>query len=168
MSWEDHLEEETATHFSILAWKIPRTEELGGLQSMGLQRYFSGNLAKKVGWSKQTASSLICWKSFKKSNLFTNKLLLRPRYSFGFSFSPLRLPGRLSGSLCEAKVTQSCPTLSNSMDCPWNSPGQNTGVGSFSLLQGIFPTQGSNPGLAHCRRNSLPAEPPGSPRILDW
>ena len=34
---------------------------------------------------------------------------------------------------------------------PWNSPGQNTGVGSLSLLQGIFPTQGSNPGLLHCR-----------------
>ena len=34
---------------------------------------------------------------------------------------------------------------------PWNSPGQNTGVGSLSLLQGIFPTQGSNTGLRHCR-----------------
>ena len=34
---------------------------------------------------------------------------------------------------------------------PWNSPGQNTGVGSLSLLQVIFPTQGSNPGLPHCR-----------------
>ena len=33
---------------------------------------------------------------------------------------------------------------------PWNSPGQNTGVGSLSLLQGIFPTQGLSPGL-HCR-----------------
>ena len=33
---------------------------------------------------------------------------------------------------------------------PWNSPGQNTGVGSLSLLLGIFPTQGSNPGLRHC------------------
>ena len=33
---------------------------------------------------------------------------------------------------------------------PWNSLGQNTGVGSLSLLQGIFPTQGSNPGLPHC------------------
>ena len=32
---------------------------------------------------------------------------------------------------------------------PWNSPGQNTGLGSLSLLQGIFPTQGSNPGLLH-------------------
>ena len=35
---------------------------------------------------------------------------------------------------------------------PWNSPGQNTGVDSLSLLQGIFPTQGSNLGLPHCRQ----------------
>ena len=34
----------------------------------------------------------------------------------------------------------------------WNSPGQNTGVGNLSLLQRTFPTQGSNPGLLHCRR----------------
>ena len=34
---------------------------------------------------------------------------------------------------------------------PWNSPGQNTGGGSLYLLQGAFPTQGSNPGLPHCR-----------------
>ena len=36
--------------------------------------------------------------------------------------------------------------------CPRNSPGKNTGVGSHSLLQGIFPTQGSNLGLLHCRQ----------------
>ena len=36
--------------------------------------------------------------------------------------------------------------------CPWDSPGKNTGVGSHSFLQGIFPTQGSNPGLLHYRR----------------
>ena len=35
---------------------------------------------------------------------------------------------------------------------PWNSPGQNTGVGSLSLLQGIFRTQGLNPYLPHCRQ----------------
>ena len=38
LSWEETLEEETATHFSILAWKIPRTEKPGGLQFMGSQR----------------------------------------------------------------------------------------------------------------------------------
>ena len=36
--------------------------------------------------------------------------------------------------------------------CPWNSPGQNTAVGSHSLFQGIFPTQWWNPGLLHCRQ----------------
>ena len=36
--------------------------------------------------------------------------------------------------------------------CPWNSPGKNTGVGCHSLSQGIFPTEGSNPGLLHCRQ----------------
>ena len=34
---------------------------------------------------------------------------------------------------------------------PWDSPGKSTGVGCHFLLQGIFPTQGSNPGLPHCR-----------------
>ena len=90
----------------------------------------------------------------------------------------------------KVKVTQSCPTVCDSMGSPWNSPGQNTGggrlfsggssqprnqtqvsrivgrfftswaerkpknteVGSLSLLQGIFPTQGSNRGLLHCRQ----------------
>ena len=52
--------------------------------------------------------------------------------------------------------------------CPWNSPGQNTGVGSLSLLQGIFPTQGSNPGLPHCRLILYQLSHKGSPRILEW
>ena len=38
LGWEDPLEKETATHSSILAWRIPWTEEPGGLQSMGSQR----------------------------------------------------------------------------------------------------------------------------------
>ena len=50
---------------------------------------------------------------------------------------------------------------------PWNSPGQNTGVGSLSLLQGIFPTQGSNPRVQPrspaLQADSLPAEPLGKP-----
>ena len=51
---------------------------------------------------------------------------------------------------------------------PWNSPGQNTGVGSHSLLQGIFPTQGLNPGLPHCRQILYQLSHKGSPRTLDW
>ena len=51
---------------------------------------------------------------------------------------------------------------------PWNSPGQYTGVGSCSLLQGIFPTWGWNPGLPHCRRILYQLSHKGSPRILEW
>ena len=47
---------------------------------------------------------------------------------------------------------------------PWNSLGQNPGVGSFSLLQEIFPTQGSNPGLLHCRWVLYQLSHKGSPR----
>ena len=52
------------------------------------------------------------------------------------------------------------------MDCPWNSPGQYTGVGSQSLLQGIFPTQGSNPGLPHCRQILYQLSNQGSSALL--
>ena len=59
----------------------------------------------------------------------------------------------------EVLVAWSCPTLCDPMDCSLpgssvhgNSPGKNPGVGCHALLQGIFPTQGSNPGLPHCRR----------------
>jgi len=48
--------------------------------------------------------------------------------------------------------------------CPWDSPGKNTGVGCHFLLQGIFPTQGSNLGLLcllHLEAYSLPLAPPG-------
>ena len=53
--------------------------------------------------------------------------------------------------------SESRSVMSNSFDpmdfsSPWNSLGQNTGVGSFSLLQGIFPIQVSNPGVLHCRQ----------------
>ena len=51
---------------------------------------------------------------------------------------------------------------------PWSSPGQNTGVGSLCLLQGIFPIQGSNPGLPHCRWIFYQLSHQGSPRILEW
>ena len=58
---------------------------------------------------------------------------------------------------CWYGLTESRSVVSNSLRAhglhsPWNSSGQNTGMGSCSLLQRIFPTQGSNPGLLYCRR----------------
>ena len=49
---------------------------------------------------------------------------------------------------------------------PWNSPGQNAGMGSHSLLQEIFPTQRSNPGLLHCRQILYQLSHKGSPRLI--
>ena len=68
---------------------------------------------------------------------------------------------------------ESCSVLSDSLQpqglySPWNSPGQNTGMGSLSLLQGILPTQGLNPGLLHCRQILYQLSQQGSPRILEW
>ena len=51
---------------------------------------------------------------------------------------------------------------------PWNSPGHNTGGDSLFLFQGIFPTQGSNLGLPHCKWILYQLSHEGSPRILEW
>ena len=49
--------------------------------------------------------------------------------------------------------------------CPWDFPGKNTGVGFYLFLQGIFPTQGSNPGLLHCRQIAYWLSHQGSPYV---
>ena len=81
--------------------------------------------------------------------------------------STKRKPG-LTSARKKVKVTPSRPTLRpHGLYSPWNSLGQNTQVGSHSLLQGIFPTQGSNPGLPHCRQTLYQLSHEGSPRILE-
>ena len=72
-------------------------------------------------------------------------------------------------------VIQLCPTLCDPVDCSppgssvhGNSPGKNTGMGCHSFLQGIFPTQRSNPGLLQCRQILYCLSHLGSPRILEW
>ena len=65
-------------------------------------------------------------------------------------------------ALSHVRESVSCSVMSNFLQpyglqparllCPCNSPGKNIGVGSHSLLQGIFATQGSNLGLLHCRQ----------------
>ena len=68
---------------------------------------------------------------------------------------------------------ESCSVMSDSLRphglySPCNSPGQNTGVGSFSLRQRIFPTQGLNPGLPHCRWILYQLSHKGTPSNLYW
>ena len=71
----------------------------------------------------------------------------------------------LNGS--ESRSVMSNSLQHHGLHSSWNSPDQNTGVGSLPLLQGIFTTQKSNPGLPHCKR-ILHLSHKGSPRILQW
>ena len=100
------------------------------------------------------------------------KMSILSKTSYRFDAIPIKIPmvflhrNRTKVSLnlyrtmkeSESEVTQSCPTLCNrgllptKLLHPWDPPGKNTGVGCHFLLQGIFPTQGSNPGLPHCRQ----------------
>ena len=68
----------------------------------------------------------------------------------------------------KVKVSHSCLTLCDHMDRPWYSPGWNTGVGTLSLLQGIFLTQEVNHGLLCCRQILYQLSHKGNPRILEW
>ena len=89
------------------------------------------------------------------------------------------LLGSWKGYQCSHTVTtvtcesESLSVVSNPLQphgpySPWNSLGQNTGVGSLSLLQGSFLTQGLDPGLLHCRQILHQLSHKGSPGILEW
>jgi len=133
---EDSLEEKMATHYSIFAWKIPWTEEPGGLYSIELPRvgyYWATEQVLKYHWMPHLTILLY--------NIFYESV------SCSVVLNSLQLH-----ELQPARVL-----------CPWNSPGKNIGVSRHSLLQGIFPTQGLNPGLLNYRQILLLSETPGRP-----
>ena len=78
--------------------------------------------------------------------------LLKTLVSRSQSCIPAALPARKWKCESESRSVRSNSLRPHGLYSPWNSPGQTTGVGSLSLLQGIFPTQESNRGLLHCRR----------------
>ena len=71
---------------------------------------------------------------------------------------------------CESEIhsVMSDSLWPQGLHSPWNSSGQNTGVGSCSFLQGIFPTQGLNWGLPYCRWILYQLNQQGSPKITEW
>ena len=121
------LEKEMATHSSVLAWRIPGTGEPGGLPSMGSHRvrHHWRDLAA-VYILKQKTTQCVVYKEWEWKWKWSRSVV-------SDSMRPHRLkPTRLL--------------------CPWDFPGKSTGVGCHFLLQRIFPTQGSNLGLLHCRQ----------------
>ena len=95
---------------------------------------------------------------FATIKIFANESALHirwPKY-WNFSFSFNVSTSNEYSVLISFTIQFSCSVMSDSLRphglySLWNSPGQNTRVGSHSHLQGIFPTQGSNPGLLYCR-----------------
>ena len=112
--------------------------------------------------------SIICHNSFLSHKLSSEPALQSP--------SPAQFPCGTSTleSERESRSVVSYSLPPHGLYSSWNSPGQNTGVGSLSLLQGIFPAQGLNPGLLHCRftadlqRILCQMSHKRSPRILEW
>ena len=101
-----------------------------------------------------------CWPCQMKSNSFQ-------LFFFFFFLILARITQYLPKFTSESRSVPSDSLRTHGLYSPWNSLGQNTGVGSLSLLQGIFPTQGSNSGLLHCRRILYQLSHKGSPRILE-
>ena len=108
-----------------------------------------------------TMSSMKCFRSFKKWIIYLNNLrschLLKLWVCLLLSW--IWICVSYMYAYVPSFVTQLCPTLGDTTDCSLpglsvhgNSLGKNTGVGCHAILQGIFPTQGSVPGLPHCRK----------------
>ena len=139
-----------ATHSSVLAWRSPGTGQPGGLPSMGLVAQSRTRL------KRLNSNSILSWDTCVSGikRLAGLTILISENFKKG----------------CE---TESHSVMSDSLwhhglYSPWNSLGQNTGVGSLSLRQGIFLTQESNPGLPYCRLILYQLNHNGSPRILEW
>ena len=140
----------------------------GVLQSMRSQRVGHDSVSE-VNWTKNNVAhcvdmeSMLLWCKTKlstqkkqiKGYMYATFMDLEPKWS-GISNSPTESSSVMSASL-----------LPHWLYCPWNSLDQNTEVGNFPLLQGIFLTQWSNPGLLHCRQILYQLTHKGSPRILD-
>ena len=99
LGWEDPLEKEVATHFSVLAWEIPWTEEPGGLQSMGPQRV--GHILA----TQQILSSELCVKGIQ--NCWT--LVLKMFFLNGFPSIKLKQVSNLSSILFKKKLNSRFP-----------------------------------------------------------
>ena len=149
---EGPLEKGMATHSSVLAWRIPRTEEPGGYSPQGGQE---GDTPERLsarggGFRYRPRSPLLrCPCPLSRDSG------IPPVKTECVSWPP---DSGLSQVTCLVQQSESRSVVSDSLlphglYPPWSSPGQNTGVGSPSLLQGISPPEGLNLGLPHGRQS---------------
>ena len=176
LSRDEPLEKKMAIHSSILACEIPWIEKPGGLYSMESHRALGTKQQQQQAPGRQVLHCLAhhfmsgtwdgAWHRGDAQWVLANQV--RPHivpdkhlhllvYTWDtVSDDPMNLPlTKPISQEIQTKMARHClfseshSVVSDSLWPPWNSPGQNTRVSSCSLLQGIFPTQGSNPGLPH-------------------
>ena len=147
---EDPLEEKMVTHSSILAWETPRTEELGGLQSMWLQKSRTRRSNSTTKWQRHARLFAHMWVCLVKQNIFL--------------------------TLFNKKVKVKLLSHVRLFETPWTVAYQALLSMAFSRQEcwsgllfpppGIFPTQESNPGLPHCRQMLYRLSHQGSQEII--
>ena len=137
------------THSSTLAWRIPWTEKPGRLQSTGLQRV-GHDWATSLLLSFTLKFSMWLWIHWKWKKVKTKVTKLCPTLCDPPGCS---LPGSSVHGILQARILE-WVAIPFSREC--------------SLLQGIFPSQGSNPGLPHCRWILYRLSHQRSSRILEW
>ena len=129
---------------------------------MSLKRWqWSGERERPKRWKKNKVNNATLSHNHQAfSKMLSSKNMFLTGFAFPFPrplplphfpFFPLPLPILHPCFCC---IIKSCLTLLRPrVLCPRNSPGKNTGEGSHSPLQGIFLTQGLNPGVLHCRQS---------------
>ena len=151
---------------------------VGGLFNLVTLFQDSKGMLWSKGYGKNTALCLTDWESLLRERAWLAQVDedCRLQEGGGTEAASQSALANFRAVLClvawkKVKV-KSYPTLCDPMDCSppdssvhGESPGKNTGVACHALLQGIFPTQGSNPGLPHCTADSLPVELPELPQL---
>ena len=149
-----------AKHSSVLAWRIPM--DRGAWQDTVHGGAKSCARLKRLSTHSCTHQETTNHASL--ASAFTRPVLRLSLQPFKFIATPtdevcsVCTGDRYDNYNIKQEESESCSVFyfyslrPHGLYSPWNSPGQNTGVGSLSLLQGIFSTQESNPGLPHCGR----------------
>ena len=139
-----------ATHSNILAWRIPINREVWRATVHGTARVRHNVTTKSppetyTNFTIEQKTMILFISEFYEPNKSLIQKISDKDSTKRKNYSPILF-------LSESHSAVSNSSRPHGLYSPWNSPCQNTGVGSLSLLHGIFPTQGSNLGLPHCRQ----------------
>ena len=149
LGWEDPLEV-MAIHSSILAWRIPWTEEPSGVQSIGSQRV-GHDWRNRASTHIYTYIHTCIYTYYMYTHIYVythTSYMYMHTHICVYTHKRVCTLSRFSG----VQVFRTLWTVARHAPLFMDYPGKNTGVGCHALLQGIFPTQGWNPDLLHCRQ----------------